>query len=106
MRLDNRPIAVSYLRTDPPLILTVGLDYPLDWDDANLRIVAITSKEEALDMLLAETVSVLVLGPRLQPQAASEILSACQAECSRVCTTNIVVGCGSSIDLFQRFVDE
>lgn len=106
MRLGIRQTAERHLRATIPVILAVGLGYSLDWDDENLRILEVDSQEEASGFLLTESVSVLILGPHLDPDSACEILSHGQLEHPTACTSNIILGCGSSLDLFQRFVDE
>ena len=106
MSVDIRQTPAPQLRTNTLLILAVGLDHELDLDDPNLRIVMAGSKTEALDTLRTGIVSVLILGPRLKPEAGCEILSTSQTEYPTVCPANIVVGCGLRTDLFQPFVDE
>jgi membrane fusion protein, multidrug efflux system len=106
MRVRTEQSASGRLPATTPFILGVGLDYPLCQGEENLRILEVDSKQEALQLLAKESASVLVLGPRLDPHAACEILSQYQIAHPAACTANIVLGCGSSLDPFQTFVDE
>ncbi len=106
MRVGIGKTAEHHLRATTPLVVAVGLVYPLDWDHEDLRIVEFENKGEALDLLFREPVAVLVLGPGLDPRAACEILSRYHADYPTACSSNIILGCGDSLDLFQPFVDE
>jgi len=106
MKLGIRHVAKPRPRASIAIVLAMGLDYPLDWDDENLRILEVGVKEDASTLLHEENISVLILGPDLSAESAQEVLAQRQAEYPGACTSNIVLGCGANVTLFQPFLDE
>lgn len=106
MRVSARKTEATRLETSLPLILAVGLDHPLDWDDENLRVLQLDCKEEACELLQREPACAVVLGPRLETSAICEILSRDHIQPPNACSANIILGFGANLDLLQRFVDE
>jgi GAF domain-containing protein len=88
-------------------ILTIGLARPLaDVSLHPLRIVEAASTEEALRHLEQEAVAVLVLGSRLAPREALDILTLYNSNSLGSSTAAILLCAGSEPELFQTLVNE
>ncbi len=88
-------------------LLTIGLNRPLqDASPDAFRIVEAESAEDVLRQLAQEEVAVLILGSRLAPEVALDILDRCAADQPENSTSTIILCAGSAPELFQTHVNE
>jgi hypothetical protein len=89
-----------------PLIVTTGLRDRLSPHDLHeFAIVEAADAQDTVRFFHHHSIAVLVLGDRLAPTEAQAILSRSLGEFPNQSPANIVIGAGSSAELFQAFID-
>jgi membrane fusion protein (multidrug efflux system) len=90
-----------------PLLVYCGFDDAVDfssWPDFCPVIVG--SSGEVLGLFALNHVAILVLGPRLRPRDACDLLTRCTADSSQQPSINIVVHTSNKLEIFQDLVDD
>lgn len=90
-----------------PLVLTVGMDHPLEESCGQLfRTIDADGVDGVLRLFYEQEISVLILGPRLTPVEGTGILARFISEFPVASTAIIVLCAGLDSTLFQKYLDE
>ena len=88
-----------------PLVVTIGVDQPLERFDGLFRVIRVADEREVARSLKEHDLAVLVLGNELEPADAHRIVSNCYGADVPPNIAIIVCG-GAETSLFQDHIDE